>query len=154
MSTIIQSLKLTSETRPNRVTAVVHRRNKLIGHLRQQIEAATADQKGEPYVININRRIRNKETGEVTEVSRQRRIRADWWISSTGKVCLEMRYGTHRVEIAKGKSVIEIEHRSKLVPTLETLIAAVAAGELDHTVAEAIGTYARPIGKVEKKSTK
>ncbi len=148
---LIQSFKLSSETRPTHIPAVLHRRNKLIGRLKEQIQAAKAAQEGSRYSVQFNRRIRNKETGEMHEFAAHRKVRENWWVGQGGKVCFEVRYGMQRIEIAKGKSVIEVGERSELIPTIERLIAAVDAGELDQQVSEAVGSFGRPIKKDERK---
>jgi hypothetical protein len=42
-----------------------------------------------------------------------------------------LRYRTRVIEIAKGKSAIEVGERRQLVPVIEALKQAVAAGEVD-----------------------
>lgn len=48
-----------------------------------------------------------------------------------------MRYGTRVIEIAKGKSAIEVGERRQLVPVIEALKQAVAAGEVDTQLTDA-----------------
>src|SRR5436190_2111621 len=48
--------------------------------------------------------------------------------------CLAVKYGANVLELAKGKSAIEVGSMAELVPTLETLKAAVDAGELDAQI--------------------
>ncbi|CUI07677.1 hypothetical protein BN2497_10131 [Janthinobacterium sp. CG23_2] len=51
-----------------------------------------------------------------------------------------VKYGSKILELAKGKSAIEVGSMSELIPTLDTLKAAVAAGELDAQIDTASGT--------------
>jgi hypothetical protein len=78
----------------------------------------------------------------------QKRVRAWWWTAENGKVCMHVRYGTKTIELAKGKTAIEIGALDDLIPALEMLKAAVAAGELDGQI-EAVSGQMRSgfIGK-------
>jgi hypothetical protein len=49
----------------------------------------------------------------------------------TGNVVLKVLYGARAIEFSPGKSGIAVGKRERLVPTIETVIAAVEAGELD-----------------------
>ncbi len=44
---------------------------------------------------------------------------------------LSLRYGTRVLKLAKGKSAIEVGDKRQLVPVIEALKRAVAAGEVD-----------------------
>jgi hypothetical protein len=52
-------------------------------------------------------------------------------------LALSIRYGSKLIELAKGKSTIELASMSDLIPTLELIKVAVEAGELDTEIAEA-----------------
>jgi len=60
-----------------------------------------------------------------------KRIKEWFFVSDTGKLWCQLRYGAKIVEIAKGKTAVELASGADLVPTLETLKAAVEGGELD-----------------------
>jgi hypothetical protein len=47
---------------------------------------------------------------------------------------LTVRYGARPIEFEKGKAAIAVGKKDKLVPTIETVIAAVEAGELDTAI--------------------
>jgi acyl-coenzyme A thioesterase PaaI-like protein len=49
-------------------------------------------------------------------------------------LALCLRYGSKVIELAKGKSAVEIPNEKELVPVLETLNGAVLAGELDQQI--------------------
>ena len=57
-----------------------------------------------------------------------------WFVGDSGKVCIEIRYGAKVIELSKGKTAIEIASPTALVETLETVKAAVLAGELDQQI--------------------
>jgi hypothetical protein len=63
-----------------------------------------------------------------------KRVRAWWWNSEGGKISLNVRYGARVVELAKGKSTIEVAAPTDLIPTLELIKRAVEAGELDKEI--------------------
>jgi hypothetical protein len=50
-------------------------------------------------------------------------------------VALTVRYGAKPIEFAPGKAAIAVGKKEKLIPTIETVIAAVQAGELDTVLA-------------------
>ena len=49
---------------------------------------------------------------------------------------LTVRYGAKPIEFAPGKAAIAVGKKEKLIPTIETVIAAVEAGELDAVLAQ------------------
>ena len=59
-----------------------------------------------------------------------------------GTVGLTVRYGAKAIEFEKGKTAIVVPNKDQLVATLDTVIAAVKAGELDEHLAQ----YARARG--------
>ena len=64
-----------------------------------------------------------------------KRVRAWWRTDPTGAVVLTVRYGAKPIEFEKGKAAIAVGKKEKLIPTIETVIAAVQAGELDTVLA-------------------
>lgn len=59
--------------------------------------------------------------------------------SDSGKLCLSLRYGAKVVEIAKGKTGVELPNDKELVATLEILKQAVESGELDTQIEAVAG---------------
>ena len=55
-----------------------------------------------------------------------------WWIDDTGNVMLDVRYGNRRTELKPGKPTIEVGSAANLLPTLQAVREAAAAGELDR----------------------
>jgi hypothetical protein len=147
MSTLT-SLKLVAAKRPGSLPQIVQRRNRLISKIWEQTELAKAQQAGPAFRPTLFRSVKDAETGERRNVEVQKRVRAWWWTAENGKVCMHVRYGTKTLELAKGKTAIEIGTLDDLIPTLETLKAAVAAGELDGQI-EAVSGQMRSgfIGK-------
>jgi hypothetical protein len=60
-----------------------------------------------------------------------------WWRADiTGAIVLTVRYGAKPIEFERGKAGINVGKKDKLIPTIETVIAAVEAGELDGVLAQ------------------
>jgi hypothetical protein len=52
-----------------------------------------------------------------------------WFVAETGATALAVRYGLRVLELGKGKSVVELASTRDLVPALELVHTAVAAGD-------------------------
>ena len=73
-------------------------------------------------------------TGESRKVEIPKRIKAWWWPSDNGKLCITVRYGARTLEVIEGKNAIETDSIAGVVTTLEVLRSAVDAGELDARI--------------------
>jgi len=138
MSTLT-SLKLVAAKRPSDIPPIVKRRNHLIAKIWEQTELAKNTLEGKTYAPLHARKVKDRETGEVRRVEAPKRIKAWWFTADSGKVCLIVKYGAKILELAKGKSAIEVGTIAELIPTLDMLKAAVAAGELDSQIDTASG---------------
>lgn len=127
----LANLKLVSAKRPVQLSPVVQRRNKVAKRLHEQIQLATAKQEGKLYAPSKLRTVKDDETGESKTIAVPKRIKEWWFANNSGAICVQLRYGAKVVELAKGKSAVEIASTAELVPTLEQLKAAVEGGELD-----------------------
>ncbi len=78
--------------------------------------------------------MKDAESGERRNVEMQKRVRAWWWTAENSRVHMHVKYGAKTLELAKGKQAIEVGTLDDLIPTLDTLKAAVAAGELDTQI--------------------
>ncbi len=128
---VLNSLKLVAAKRPQAIPAIQVRRNKLSNKLYEQIKLATALNEGKTYNPLRLRTFRNKETGELKTVEVAQRIRQWWFTSDTGKVCIQVKYGSRTLEVAKGKNSVEVSSGTELVKALETLKLATESGEFD-----------------------
>jgi hypothetical protein len=87
---------------------------------------------GKPFVgPDKQKKVVNKETGVTSTETVQKRVKA-WFSGSADNMLLEVRYGNVAIELVPGKTVIEVGKAAKLVPTIETVIEAVNAGEVDE----------------------
>jgi hypothetical protein len=134
---IVSNLKVVAAKRPQQQPAIVQRRNKLIDRLHDQLELAKAESEGREYLKARRRHVKNPVTGEYAEAVVSRKPRAWYWTAEDGKVYINLRYGTRILELSKGKSAIEVGEKKQLVPVIEALKQAVAAGELDVQIAAA-----------------
>ena len=141
MASILQSLKVASITRPNRVDPVTIRRNKLITSIHEQIEAAREASQGKRLTVSRIKRVKNDETGAVMQQQRDALVREMWFKGNDGKTYVELRYGYKPLEIAKGKSVVEVGEMANLIPVFEKLREAILMGEFDLQLNENAGRF-------------
>ena len=135
MSTL-NALKLSAAKKTYNTTPIVHRRNKLGRKIWEQIQLAQAHLAGKQFSTTRFRTVRD-EDGVRRTVEELQRVRAWWWNAENGKIALNVRYGAKVVELAKGKSTIEVAAPADLIPTLELIKKAVEAGELDKEIESA-----------------
>lgn len=143
----LANLKLIAAKRTNQHPPVVQRRNRLISKIWEQCKLAEAQQDGKVFAPQVTRTIKNNDTGERKTVEITKRIKPWWWVAENGKVCLNVKYGSKVVELAKGKTAIELGTPADLIPTLEALKAAVGAGELDAQIEAVSGTLRASFAK-------
>jgi hypothetical protein len=129
---ILSSLKITAMPAKVSNDPLTARRENLLARLLEQREVALCFVDGKPFVGPDKQRVKiNKETGEKTTTTVQKRVKA-WFSGDADNVLLEVRYGNVPIEFAPGKTAIEVGKAAKLVPTIETVIEAVKAGEVDE----------------------
>jgi len=136
----LTSLKLVTAKRPSDIPPVVKRRNRLIAKIWEQTELAKSMLEGKTYAPLHSRKVKDRETGEARRLETPKRVKAWWFTADNGKVCLVVKYGAKVLELAKGKSAIEVGTMAELIPTLDMLKAAVDAGELDAQIVTASET--------------
>ena len=145
MSTL-NSLKLSTAKRPTAMPPIQHRRNKLSTKLWEQIQLFKAQQAGETFTTKRFKTIRDTD-GNSKSVELQKRVRAWWFVSDNGKVCLNVKYGTKVLEIQKGKPSVEVATPADLISTLELIKQCVEAGDLDSQIEAASGAVRARFGK-------
>ena len=118
------------------------RRAKLLTQLQQQRALAS-----DPMFIAITQRWRKGEHGEKRLVDSQKRVKRWWYIDPIGNCYLTINYGSRRLELDKGKSAIAVGAKDNLVPTIDAVIAAVEAGELDAAISATQKTGQKPKSK-------
>lgn len=132
----IASLKLVAASRVNRLTDTERRRLKLLDKLDDQIRSLDAAQKNEIYTKQ--RRVwRKNDEGHDEQVTITRAIRPWWWSDMKGQIFFALKYGSQPIELAKGKTAIQVPNLDDLVKAFATIRQAVIAGELDPQLDQA-----------------
>jgi len=127
-------LKLVAAKRPQSASPIVLRRNKLSNQLWEQMELARASAEGKTFAPVRLRSVLDKATGLRSSVEHAKRVKQWWFTADTGRVCLQVRYGTRVLELAKGKNSIEVGSGTELLAVLETVKKCVELGELDTQI--------------------
>ena len=144
----LSNLKLVVSTRHQTVSPVVHRRNKLISKLHEQIELCEAQQAGKTYAPTRLKTYTNKQTGERMTVEATKRVKEWFWISDSGKINLAVKYGAKTLPLnAKGANAIELKDGNELIATLKELKVATANGELDDAITKVSNATREAFGK-------
>ena len=138
MSTLGQ-LKLVTAVKPQQMPEIVKRRFKLSNKMWEQIQLAKSTFLNQPFELKKVKTVKNAETGQSETISVAKRVRPWWFVADNGKVCLNVRYGNRVLELAKGKSAIEVTTPTELINTLELIRKAVSDGELDAQIDGASG---------------
>jgi hypothetical protein len=127
----LKSLTFTPLPKASSADPVIQRRNKLIVRLQQQIALVQ-----DPNFTLTRQKWIADEHGVKQLRELRKRVRPWWRSDVTGNVLLTVRYGAKPIEFAPGKTAIAVGKKEKLIPTIETVIAAVEAGELDGVLAQ------------------
>ena len=112
-------------------------REKLLGQLAEQRNMASATLEGRLYEPPKVAAMRKDASGQRVRVEVNQRMRRGWFQDEAGTVHLIMRVGGKPLELQPGKAAINIGSLDKLPATIEALITAVRAGELDPQIREA-----------------
>ncbi len=137
----LASLKLVAARKPTQLPAVVVRRNKLSAKIHEQIQLARAQNNGTTFALTRTRNITNAE-GNRVQITQPKRLKAWWFVSEAGKCCIAVRYGARVLELAKGKTAIEVASAAAIEEALTAVNTAVLAGELDAQI-EAVSQQLR-----------
>ena len=89
-----------------------------------------------------------KVDGQRQATTKQQAVRPWWKADPTGQVVMSVKFGARPIEFEKGKAGIVVPSKDKLPAVIDTLIAAVKAGELDDLFNQAAKTGT--IGKARK----
>jgi len=146
MSTL-DTLKLSTAKKPTHLPQIVLRRNKLSNKLWEQIQLAKSQIEGTTFVVKKYKSVVDRETGLRKQVEVPKRIREWWFKNEQGKVCVAIRYGTQVMELAKGKTSIEVDSAQALIRALELVKQAVEGGELDTQINNASANLLKGFAK-------
>src|ERR1022692_368645 len=140
--TQLKSLTFAALPKLTAADPVIQRRNKLIVRLRQQVQLAQ-----DPNFTLTRQKWIADENGVKQLRSLPKKVRPWWRTDATGAVVLTVRYGARVIEFAPNKAAIAVGKKEKLIPTIETVIAAVEAGELDAVLGQMSKTSVMTKGK-------
>ena len=138
IASALAQLRLSAEHKPRKQPAVVERRNKLITRLWEQIQLLKSQESGAEFTVRTWRTVRDVD-GIAKRLALPKRIKPWWFTSSTGVLCVVIRYGSSTLELEPGKPVIQAQNPKDLLAILETVKQAVADGELDGHIERASG---------------
>ncbi len=134
MSTFAK-LRLVAAKRHRTISPMLHRRNKLVAKITEQIELLKAQKEGRIYAPKRLRTYTDKITGQRTTMEAVKRVKEWFWPSEGGKINLEVRYGSKCLSLnAKGANAIEVSDGDELLSTLEIIRQATIGGELDAQI--------------------
>jgi len=131
--TALAGLKLTTTRKPTQQPPIIQQRNKLAKRIWEQMELAKAQAAGGTFASKRLKSVKG-EDGIRRTVEVAKRVKPWWFIADNGKVCLNIRYGAKLIELAKGKSAIEVANADELLRVLEIVKTAVIDGELDQQI--------------------
>jgi hypothetical protein len=89
-----------------------------------------------------------KVDGQRQATTKQQAVRPWWKTDPAGQVVMSVKFGAKPIEFEKGKAGIVVPSKDKLPAVIDTLIAAVKAGELDDLFGHAAKTGS--VGKARK----
>ncbi len=131
--TALAALKLTAARKPSNQPVIIQQRNKLAKRIWEQMELAKAQAAGGTFASKCLRSVKG-EDGIRRTVEVAKRVKPWWFVADNGKVCLNIRYGAKLIELAKGKTAIEVANADELLKILDVVKAAVIDGELDPQI--------------------
>ena len=145
----LNNLKLVVGKRSYSISPVVHRRNKLVAKIHEQLELCEAKQAGNTYAPKRLKTYTNKQTGERMTVETVKRVKEWFWIGDTGKINLAIKYGAKTLTLNKKTKAncIELNSGEELISTLKALKADVLNGALDEAIAEVSTATREGFGK-------
>jgi len=137
MSALAQ-LKLTNTRKPTQQPAIIQQRTKLAKRIWEQMELAKAQQAGDTFASKRLKTVVGTD-GVKRTLEVAKRVKPWWFVADTGKLCVNIRYGSKLLELAKNKTTVEVADVAELIATLEIVKAAVIEGELDQQIQAASG---------------
>jgi len=135
--TALSKFKLVVAKRQQKFNPVAFRRQKLCTKLAEQLAMAKAKKEGKSFIATRMKKVIDEETGleKVIEVAKRTK---EWYWVENNKVQLQVMYGTKPLTFnAKGANTIEVNSGDELINTLEVLMEATNAGELDDALESA-----------------
>lgn len=150
---VLKTLKLSAAAPATSANDPLSRaREKLLGQLAEQKNMVSATLEGRLYEPPKVLAIHKNAEGERVRVEVARRVRKGWFQDEAGTVHFIMRVGGKPLELQPGKAAISIGSLDKLPATVDALITAVRAGELDPQIKEAAAARGLMMAERRKKA--
>ena len=144
----ISGFKLVTSTKHQTVAPIVHRRNKLVSKLDEQLALCEAQKAGKTYAPKRLKTVTNKQTGERVTIETVKRVKEWFWIGVNGKINLAIKYGSKTLPLnKKGANAIELTSGDELIATLSELKSIVLNGDLDDAINEVSSITRQAFGK-------
>ncbi len=141
--TTLKSLTFTTLPKST-ANPTLDRRTKIIARLEEQKMLLR-----DPAYMRTVRAWGKNDGGDKVMVEKKQRVLPWWRAQSNGSCVFFVRAGWKPIEFEKGKAAIAVSSMDKLPSVIDTVIAAVRAGELDDQLAQASAqaTPKKPKGK-------
>ncbi|OHV14972.1 hypothetical protein BK022_22455 [Methylorubrum extorquens] len=153
MKMLLKTLKLSAAAPAASAKDPLSRaREKLLGQLAEQKNMVGATLEGWLYEPPKVAAIRKDASGQRVRVEVARRVRKGWFQDEAGTVHFIMRVGGRPLDLQPGKAAISIGSLDKLPGTIDALISAVRAGELDPQIKEAAAARGLMMAERRKKA--
>ena len=133
----LDKLNLVADTKQRHLPMIQVKRNKLASKLWEQLMLAKGQIDGTPFVVTKFRSFTDRETGIRKQMEVPKRLKPWWFVNTDGKVCFSVKYGSHVLELTKGKMSVQVDSAADLVKAIEQLKQAVEEGELDLQIERA-----------------
>ncbi|MCA0045114.1 hypothetical protein [Celeribacter litoreus] len=133
--TNLSKLTVKSVVRACKQDPIQQRRQKLVAGIEEQMKVVEAALRGESFETARKTWGKN-EHGEKVLVEKLRKVRP-WFFEQDGGWYVQCKYGNKALVLGKGNAVF-VKALKDAGAALETLRAAVLAGELDAVIAEAV----------------
>jgi hypothetical protein len=133
----LATLKLTTARKPLALPEVVKRRSKLLGKLAGQKELAMAMAQGRNYTPMRLRTVLDAASGRRVVRELPVRIKPWWWVGERGETLLSIHYGSRILELAKGKTAVEVANTATMADVIDVIMHAVQNNELDAQIESA-----------------
>lgn len=145
----LSKLTLTTTTPNQPLTPLARKRIKLLRKLDQQLLAAECTSEGMEHTEEVKRWVKNEQTGEKELITQSRPVKKWWWANEHGALMLTLRDGNKIISLDDNHKSVEVGGIEDLAGTIETVRAAVIAGELDKQLEKLISER-MPFGKNKK----
>lgn len=136
---VLDHLETSSKTKADAQETTQQRLRRLLReNLSEQREIAEADIGGKQLVKTKTIYVPDKRTGEITRQQVSRRLRRWFWQNPDGTASLQLFYGNVPLRIQGSDTTIEVKSLSAVPNTIDLVIEAIEAGELDEALSEAM----------------